>query len=148
MDESYFQLERSNDGGTTFSAVGIALAGTVALTDINLQSASSYQYRVKASNSVGDSAYSNTIAINTPAAGNTASYAYISANIIGPNCVDCHGPGLQAAGYNFSTYATLSANRNAAINSIKAGRMPPGAPLSAQQIGILDSWLGIGAPNN
>lgn len=148
-NESYFEIERSNNGGGTFALIGTASANVQTYQDINLNASTSYVYRVRSRNFAGPStAYSNNGTVTTLAAGNTASYSYIAANIIGPNCVDCHGPGLASAGYNFSSYNLLNGNRNAAMNAINGGRMPPGAPLTSAQIGILNSWINAGAPNN
>lgn len=147
-NESFFKVERSANNGTTYTLVATTSANVHTYMDFNLNPASAYVYRVRASNSLGDSANSNTAMATTLAAGNMASYSYISVNILGPNCVDCHGPNLQAAGYNFSTYNSVVANRNAMMSSIQAGRMPPGAPLSSTQINALNSWISAGTPNN
>jgi mono/diheme cytochrome c family protein len=147
-NESYFEIERSTNGGASFTQIGTASADVRTFRDINLNASTTYTYRVRARNFLGASNYSNNGAVATLAAGNTATYSYIAANIIGPNCVDCHGPGLASAGYNFSTYNLLNGNRNAAVTAIMGGRMPPGAPLTNQQIAILNSWIAAGTPNN
>lgn len=147
-NESYFQIERLNPATGMFAVIGTSSANVTSYQDINLSAQTSYQYRVRATNFAGSSNYSNNGSVTTIAAGNTATYSYISANIIGPNCVDCHGPSLASAGYNFGTYQQFNAQRNAAMSAINGGRMPPGAPLTAQQISILNSWIAAGAPNN
>lgn len=147
-NEDYFSIERSSNGGTTFTPIGTGSANLTSFRDFNLSAAASYVYRVRAINVVGNSNYTANATITMPAAGNTNTWTYIAANIVGPNCVDCHGPSLQAAGYNFSTYAGFANSRTAAMNAINGGRMPPGAPLSISQISILQSWINSGALNN
>lgn len=147
-NESYFKIEKSTNNGTTFTLVATASADSRSYSDINQAPQSSAIYRVRASNSAGDSNPTANATVTLPASGNTATYTYISTNVIGPNCVDCHGPSLKAAGYDFSTYGSTFANRTAMINSINSGRMPPGAPLPAFQLNALNAWLNAGAPNN
>lgn len=148
INESYFQIERSVNGGATFAVIGTSSANVTTYQDINLSAQTSYMYRVRATNFAGNSNYSNNGSVTTIPAGNTNTYSYIAANIIGPNCVDCHGPSLQSAGYNFGSYAQFNGQRNAAMSAITGGRMPPGAPLTQAQINILNGWIAAGAPNN
>lgn len=154
-NESYFKVERSANNGTTFSQIASTSANTHSFEDINLNPSATYTYRVRATNSLGDSAYSANGSGTTLAAGNTNTYTYIAANIIGPNCVACHGAQSAAAGIRYDTYnvtlATLSKGSAAGsrmFQSISAGRMPPGAPFTASQISILKTWIDSGALNN
>jgi peptidyl-Asp metalloendopeptidase len=64
-DETGFTLERSGDG-VNFSQIATLGAGTVSFTDGTVTVKSNYYYRVRAYNSVGGSAYSNTLAVTTP----------------------------------------------------------------------------------
>lgn len=147
-NEGYFKLERSANGGTTWTQVAVPGVNATTYQDINLDAATTYTYRIRASNSVGDSAFSANANATTMAAGATNTYTYVSVNIIGPNCVYCHGGQLVAAGYNFNGFANLSNNLTAARNSINANRMPPGSPLSTAQKNAITAWANAGAPNN
>jgi hypothetical protein len=69
-----FKIERSTNNGTTFSPLTTTLAGVTSYTDQGLAPGATYVYRVKASNSVGDSGYSNTASVTLP----TGSTTYIS----------------------------------------------------------------------
>ena len=67
-NEDSFAIERSADG-VTFAPIATAPANATAYTDTGLSAATAYTYRVRAHNTGGDSAYSNTAAATTlPAA--------------------------------------------------------------------------------
>jgi hypothetical protein len=61
-----FKIERSTDGGEPFKEIKITSAGTTTYVDANLTKNTTYQYRVRASNAEGNSAYSNVVEITTP----------------------------------------------------------------------------------
>ena len=63
-NEDNFRVERSADG-TTFTEIGNSYADRTSYTDRNLTAGSTYYYRVRARNTVGDSAYSNVSAALT-----------------------------------------------------------------------------------
>ncbi len=62
-NESGFVIERSVNGGT-FSVLGQVGAGIVSFTDTSITAGSTFTYRVKAVNSAGSSAYSNTASVS------------------------------------------------------------------------------------
>ena len=64
-DETGFRVERSQDGGATFSLVATLGANTGSFADAGLASATAYMYRVRAYNGIGDSANSNTAGATT-----------------------------------------------------------------------------------
>jgi hypothetical protein len=64
-NESGFKVERSADG-VNFTEIASLGAGTVGYTDATVSAKASYYYRVRAFNSVGGSAYSNTLEVTTP----------------------------------------------------------------------------------
>lgn len=59
-DETGFRIERSTNGGESFSPVTIVPPGQTAFTDGGLTPNTSYTYRVRAVNTGGDSSPSNT----------------------------------------------------------------------------------------
>lgn len=61
VDESGFRLEKSTNGGSTWSLSATLSANQTTYLDQNLACGSNFAYRVKAYNSAGESAYSNTI---------------------------------------------------------------------------------------
>jgi len=63
-NETGFKIERALGGGA-FSQVATVGAGVTSYTDSGLTASTSYSYRVRASNSAGDSAYSNTASATT-----------------------------------------------------------------------------------
>jgi hypothetical protein len=65
-DETGFRLERSGNG-VDFGEIAQLGAGTTNYTDSGLQAGAIYYYRVRAYNSAGNSAYSNTAVVTTPA---------------------------------------------------------------------------------
>ena len=71
-NESGYPLERSTTSGGGFSLVTTLGAGSTAYTDSGLTEGTRYYYRVRATNSIGNSAYSSealgTTLLNTPTA--------------------------------------------------------------------------------
>ncbi|MCP4137737.1 MAG: hypothetical protein GY754_42630 [bacterium] len=64
-NETGFKIERSPDG-SSFTEIGTAAANTTSYADNGVSPNSSYYYRVRAYNAVGDSSYSNTANATTP----------------------------------------------------------------------------------
>jgi hypothetical protein len=63
LDENQYVVERSSDGGSTFEAVARLIENTQSFTDTGLTQVN-YQYRVKAVNNIGASAWSNIIQVD------------------------------------------------------------------------------------
>jgi hypothetical protein len=59
-NETEFKIERSTDAGVTFTEIATVGATVTMYADTGLTPLTAYSYRVRASNLVGDSAYSNT----------------------------------------------------------------------------------------
>ncbi len=82
VNETGFKIERKTGAGGTYSQVTTVGAGVTAYNDTGLASNTTYFYRVRATNAVGDSAYSNeasaTTQITTPTAPTGLSAASIS----------------------------------------------------------------------
>lgn len=64
-DETGFKIERSSNGGTTWSLLATLGANVTTYSNTGLPSGSTYAYRVYAYNSNGNSAYSNTASATT-----------------------------------------------------------------------------------
>jgi hypothetical protein len=67
-NESGHKIEISKDGGKSYSQIGITGANIKAFTAANLKASTKYYFRVRASNSAGNSAYSNIASATTKAA--------------------------------------------------------------------------------
>jgi hypothetical protein len=68
-DESAYVVERSLDGSTDWSQLGSALpADSTTYSDTGLSASTTYHYRIKATNAIGDSGYSNTASATTKVA--------------------------------------------------------------------------------
>ena len=67
-NEDIFKIERAQGAGT-FSQVATVGANITTYTNTGLAASTSYSYRVRASNSGGDSSYSNTASATTQASG-------------------------------------------------------------------------------
>ncbi|PLX33075.1 MAG: hypothetical protein C0600_01095 [Ignavibacteria bacterium] len=67
-NEDGFRVERSLDGGATWTEIATVGANWSNYRNSGLSPATQYWYRVRAYNSVGTSAYSNTASATTPAA--------------------------------------------------------------------------------
>ncbi len=69
-NESGFKIERSTNG-TTFAQIGTVGAQTTAYASTGLSASTKYFYRIRAYNSVGNSAYSNTTSATTTTTSST-----------------------------------------------------------------------------
>jgi hypothetical protein len=146
-NESYFTVERSAGGGA-FTQVALPSANINQYTDINLNPATAYTYRLRAVNGAGSSPYSGTSAVTTLTATNTSSFTYVSVNVVYPNCASCHNATTAAAGVVLDSYNAVKNSASAMLNDMKSGKMPPGAPLSSTQISQVQAWVNAGSPNN
>jgi len=82
--------------------------------------------------------------------------------ILQTSCVKCHGGARTNRGLDLTTYDKLMAGsvRGAVVTPgdaagstlfqmIQQGKMPKqGSPLTAAQMGLIQSWIAAGAPNN
>jgi hypothetical protein len=72
VNETGFKIERKTGAGGSYSQIATVGAGIVTYNDTGLTTNTTYFYRVRATNAVGDSAYSNeasaTTQLNPPAA--------------------------------------------------------------------------------
>lgn len=69
-----FKIERSSNGGSSFSQVGTTTAGTTFFTDSSLTPGASYVYRIRASAAAGDSGYTSNVTVTLP----TGTTTYLS----------------------------------------------------------------------
>ncbi len=66
-DETEFRLQRSANGGSTWTQVAIVAANATSYSDTGLQPSTSYGYRIQSCSSAGCSSYSNAATATTPA---------------------------------------------------------------------------------
>ncbi len=72
MPDVLFKIERKTGSAGTYSQIAVtSKAGVTVYNDNTLSPATQYFYRIRATNMVGDSAYSNEVSITTPANGAT-----------------------------------------------------------------------------
>ncbi len=64
-NENRFEIERRTDV-SSYQLIANVAANSTSFTDNGISSATSYSYRIRASNAAGDSAYSNVASITTP----------------------------------------------------------------------------------
>jgi mono/diheme cytochrome c family protein len=76
----------------------------------------------------------------------TPTYAQDVAPILATRCDSCHGASFAAAGIRTDTYDDASRNAARIVSSVQAGRMPPGAPLPADELKTLADWAAGGTP--
>ncbi|MDI6788226.1 MAG: fibronectin type III domain-containing protein, partial [Planctomycetota bacterium] len=126
-DEASFKIERSTDG-VTYTLRSTLSANTISYTDTALSSNTTYWYRVYASNSGGDSGYSNVISAttlappppNAPSGLNATVNTISSTNLIWVDNsgdetsfkIECSTDGL-----TYSQVATVTANTTSYINT-------------------------------
>lgn len=70
-NETGHKVERATGAGT-FSQIGTSLANVATYVDTTVVASTTYNYRVRATNAAGDSAYSNTATVTTLPPSNTA----------------------------------------------------------------------------
>jgi len=66
-DEAGFRIERSSDGGATFTEIATVGANVTGYTNTELAASTTYAYRIRAYNVVGNSSYTNTASATTAA---------------------------------------------------------------------------------
>ncbi len=82
-NESGFKIERKTGAGGTYAQIATVAAGVISYSDTGLTASTSYYYRVRCSNTAGDSAYSNEANVTTLSAGTPpAAPATLSATAI------------------------------------------------------------------
>jgi PASTA domain len=76
LDETTYVIERSSNGGASYTVLSNVPANRVSYTDATVVQNGSYTYRVKATNPVGSSAYSNpaSVNLNSSESGETIAY--------------------------------------------------------------------------
>lgn len=67
-NETGYKLERKTGAGATYAQIAATGVGITNYSDTGLAASTTYYYRVRATNSIGDSAYSNETNATTPAA--------------------------------------------------------------------------------
>lgn len=72
----------------------------------------------------------------------------VQANVLGPRCYGCHLPETGNKGNsNLATYNDVRAQLGrVAFRSLETKDMPPGDPLSADEMALLTAWMDAGAP--
>jgi fibronectin type 3 domain-containing protein len=84
-NELEFNIERSTDGGATFTEVATVSANVTTYADTGLSNSTPYYYRVRASNADGYSDYSNvasaTLPVIPPAPSNLSANAVSSSEV-------------------------------------------------------------------
>ncbi|MDR3634849.1 MAG: fibronectin type III domain-containing protein [Isosphaeraceae bacterium] len=76
--EAGFRIERSSNGGSTWAVAGTVASGVTTFTDTGLAEATSYTYRIFATNGSGDSIPSATQAAVTPPGAPTSLAAVVA----------------------------------------------------------------------
>lgn len=68
LREEKFEVERSEDDGTTFAKLGESFRNILTFEDSTMTAGKSYKYRVRAVNPLGASGYTNMVTFTMPAA--------------------------------------------------------------------------------
>jgi len=64
LDETIFKVERSDDSGATWTQIATTFADEPSYKDYSVTTGTTYSYRVRAYNAVGNSSYSNTVTLS------------------------------------------------------------------------------------
>ncbi len=118
-----FEIERSDDGGSNWAQIDSVSTNTTSFDDLDVLPSSTYEYRVRAFNGSGFSAYSNQASATTPAPG---SLTLIEANgykIKGKQHADLTWSGGSTATvaiYRDGTFIEETANDGAYTDNIGA----------------------------
>jgi hypothetical protein len=65
-NELGFYIDRSSNGGATWTRVGQTIANSTSFRNTGLTTKTTYLYRVQAYNAAGGSAFANTLSVITP----------------------------------------------------------------------------------
>jgi pectate lyase len=99
-NEAGFQLERATSAGGPFSQIATPGANTVSFQNTGLAAATTYYYRVRATNSGGNSSYSNTASATTQSVpGPAGSLQAEAATLGGGVVVENNHPGFNGSGF-------------------------------------------------
>jgi cytochrome c553 len=112
-DEANMVLERRENAGN-WAVLATLAADTVTYQDKTLVIGSTYEYRVKAANSAGASAYTNTLSFKRQ------DRTDIRAVMLVNNCASCHGTDGYSTGPGIPSIAGL--NKNYLVKTMKAYR--------------------------
>jgi hypothetical protein len=66
-NQAGFKIERSNDNGNSYTQIGMAGASALSYVDMTASASTTYLYRIRATNAIGDSAYAGPVSVTTPA---------------------------------------------------------------------------------
>lgn len=80
-----------------------------------------------------------------PPAPGLITFSMVYEQVLAPRCVSCHG---DRGGINLETYENVFANRQAIVDAVSDGIMPPRSrgPLTPEQQDLLMRWIQSGAP--
>jgi mono/diheme cytochrome c family protein len=135
-NEVNFVVQRAADSTFTTGVTSFTVtSNTTSYSDTTVAASTTYYYRVRASNTGGTSAPSNTVTATTPAAAINASQLYSS------NCASCHGANRQGSGGRPAlTAAALSGRTESWIVTFMANHNT-GRNLTSAQRTALAQWL-------
>jgi peptidyl-Asp metalloendopeptidase len=150
-NETGFKVQRSPDG-VTFTEIASVGADTRSYQDVSVSALTTYYYRVRAFNSAGGSAFSNTASVKTPAKAALSSFILSAATI--PGCKTTTGTLTLTApaptgGFPVSISDTLANATSPTTVTIAAGATTmsftvKSTPVTTNQIGTV-SAVGGGA---
>lgn len=80
-------------------------------------------------------------------AGAGVTYSDQVSKLLSANCTSCHSGSRPSGGIDLSSYTSAKTNASRANREIQSGAMPPGAPLSAANKQLFQSWVTAGEPN-
>jgi len=129
-NETGFKLERKTGSGGTYAQIATTAAGTTSYSNTGLTAGTTYYYRVRATNAVGDSVYSNEANATTSSSGNTISCGETKAGIL-------------ASGDAFSTVRTTSYADSYSFSGTAGQQVTITMNNSGSS---LDSWLVLKSP--
>jgi hypothetical protein len=131
-NETGFNIERSTDGGVTWSLLATVGAGVTSYSDSSVTKGNTYCYRVYAYNSAGNSADSNAVTITLSSGGHHAAsfpQADFDLAVVLTNGLDDHG--------NSSSWLAATTLNGASSKSTRAGS----DTTSANAVGITADHL-------
>ena len=134
-NESGFRVERRRTGGS-WSQIASVGAGVQAYTDAAVAAGTVYEYRVRAYNGSGNSAYSNTASATTPASGGG------TPDTVPPTATGTFGPVTDGASYTFTVVYTDNGPLN--LTSFDGGDVVVTGPGAFSQAASVVSVQGAG----
>jgi hypothetical protein len=124
LDETAYVIERSSNGGASYSVLTNLPANRVSFTDTGVTLNGSYVYRVKTTNAAGSSAYCNPASVNLAAAEPLQTKIYQAENFSAASGTVLKWDGVRWTGQGYADMGNTNTWFDLAIDGGRGGTCP------------------------